>query len=442
MSDIPISPKEKERSLRLSLWKGACGTCTTGFTQEYFTPFLLYLGGQSSHVGILSALNNLFSSLIQLFSAEVLQRFRSRKTMVVVFGSLQVAALTLIAVLAWRAMSYWLLIVLVVLSTSFGAVFIPAWLSFLSDLVTEKRRGDYFGWRSRTLGMIAVTAMVASGTILHFTEDVNPAAGFVVIFTIAAMTRLLSLVFLRRMTEPPLQYKKEDSFTFWQFFRRIKESNFAKFVVFVAVMNFSVSLASPFFAVLMIRDLQFNYLLYTAVIMAAPLMLYLTVRRWGLHADRVGSLKIMKMTSRLIAIVPLLWVLNQYPLYLIGVEMFSGFLWAGFNLCTATFIYDAVSPEKRARCIAYFNVVNGFALSCGALIGGFLVKSLPPVLGFNILTLFLLSSAARMCVSLIFPRLLKEVRTVENVKSIDLFFSMISMRPVLGVDRNTARVQN
>jgi hypothetical protein len=241
------------------------------------------------------------------------------------------------------------------------------------------------------------------------------------------------------MVEPPLEYKAEDRFSLFKFFRRLKESNFAKFVIFIAALNFSVNLAAPYFAVLMLKDLSFNYLLYSVVIMVAPLTLYLTIRRWGRHADVVGNLKVIKLSSPLIATIPLLWIINQSPVYLIAVEMYAGFLWAGFNLCSANFIYDAVSPQKRTRCIAYFNVVNGLALSAGALAGGFLIRYLPELFGHKTLMLFLISATLRLIVSVFLPGMLKEVRHIHRVKSMDLFFSMIRLRPILGSDRRTLR---
>lgn len=119
--------------------------------------------------------------------------------------------------------------------------------------------------------------------------------------------------------------------------------------------------------------------------------------------------------------------------------MFSGFLWSGYNLCTSNFIYDAVTPEKRPRCIAYFNVLNGLFLSAGALLGGLVVKFLPGLFGFQILTLFLISAVLRFLVVFYMHALVKEVRPVETISNKDLFYSMINMRAILGIDRKTIK---
>ena len=430
----------KKKSLDISLYKGAFGVLTTGFTQEFFTPFILFLGATARHVGILNGALNLFSSLIQLFSAEIVERFKSRKKMVSVFIIVQLAALSVIVALTIAGrMHYWIFIILAVLFVGAGTVFQPAWASFLCDLVGENKRGEYFGWRSRNLGLLGVAGMIAGGLILHRMEQRNLLYGFCLLFGLGLLSRLFSFLSLQRMAEPQSTYNKEDVFSFLQFFLRLKKSNFAKFVLFVSAMNFSVNLAAPYFAVFMLQDLSFNYFLYAMVTIAAPLTLYLTVRRWGRHADQVGSLKVLRLTSKCFPLIPLLWIVGQAPWYLVMVEMFSGFLWAGFNLCAANFIYDAASPQKRTRCIAYFNVVNGFALACGALLGGFMVRYLPPLFGHKILMLFFISAMLRLAAAWIMPRMLKEVRHVEHIKSLDLFFSMVRLRSIPGIDRSSLR---
>ncbi len=437
-----LTPEKRARNLRISIFKGGFGCCMTGFTQEYFTPFILFLGAQSFHIGILNSAANFLASIVQLKSADFALFLKSRKKMVGLLVVVQMITILLMVLFPFLGFNhFWTYIVLIIAFTTAGAFFIPAWLSILADLVDQEKRGGYFGWRSRTLGLLTVGMMAVSGIILHFSDRWGTIIGFLIIFSLAFLCRGLSLFFLNKMDELPVVFNKEDHFTFFQFFRNVKRSNFAKFVLFVSLMNFSVNLSAPFFAVLMINDLHFDYLTYTLIIMSAPFTLYLVVQRWGQHADRVGNLKILRMTAFMISFVPILWILNRQPFYLMLVEMFSGFLWAGFNLCSANFIYDAVTPPKRMRCISYFNVVNGTALALGALIGGFVIKYLPPLSGHKILMLFLISSIMRLSVAVIMPRMLKEVRPVEPVKSADLFFSMINLRPIQGVNHSTARVQ-
>jgi MFS family permease len=398
------------------------------------------LGGSAKHVGFLNAFPNLFAALVQMKSADLALQLKSRKSMVSIFVFFQ--ALTLLAMSTVALMGGGhpiMFIVTAVFYACFGALALPAWGSLMSDLVPADKRGEYFGWRNRNLGFILVGATFLSGLILHVLKARDVFMGFVIIFSVAFVCRLMSWVFLRAMEEPSFDYKREDQFTLFNFLARLKESNFARFVLFIAMLNFSVNLASPYFAVLMLKDLSFSYLLYTAINIFATVTVYLTMNRWGRHADKVGNLKIIKFTAPLIGMIPLLWIINRDPVFLLLAQIFSGFLWAGFNLCCSNFIYDAVTPGKRTRCIAYFNLFNGLALSAGALVGGFLIPHLPSLFGYKILTLLLISSLLRITVAYVMPVKLKEVRPIEKVSSNQLFFSMLGIKPILGVDRKTIR---
>ena len=134
----------------------------------------------------------------------------------------------------------------------------------------------------------------------------------------------------------------------------------------------------------------------------------------------------------------MLWLIDQNPWFLIFAQIVSGFAWAGFNLCASNYILDAISPEKRARCIAYFNVLNGVALCAGSFLGGWLVTHLPPTHGSSIYTLFAVSTACRIFATSLIAWV-KEVRPVEPVNSNALFFSMLGINPLLGVERKTVR---
>ena len=426
------------KSLRFSLFDGIFASGMLGFTQDYFVPFLLLIGGTTRSVGILNSLPNFFAALIQLKSADLTERIGSRKKIINAFVFAQALLLLPIAFLAIKqSSSVIFFIVLVTLFTSLGAFATPPWGSLMSDLVPYDKRGEYFGWRNKTLGFIMVAFTFIAGFILHQMEKINIFYGFAVIFIFASFFRIASWYFLTKMYEPKLHHKKEDYFSLAMFLGRIKKSNFARFVVFVALLNFCVNLASPYFTVLMLRDLHFNYLLYSIITITATLAVYLLMGRWGKHADKVGNLRIIKFTAPLIGILPLLWLVNRQPIYLLLTQIISGFAWAGFNLCASNFIYDAVSPEKRTRCISYFNVLNGFALCAGALIGGVLVEKLPPLFGYKILSLFIVSSFLRLLVAVFIPMKLNEVRSVEPVRSNQLFFSMIGMKPFLGIERKT-----
>ena len=393
---MPEQIEQRSRSLRFSLYDGIFASGMIGFTQDYFTPFLLVLGAGAGLVGLLCSIPNLISALLQLKTADLSEKLGSRKKFIAAFVFVQAMVLFFLAGIAFRGgAGPVIFIVLVTLFTSLGSFVMPVWGSLMSDLVSENKRGEYFGWRNKTMGILIVVFSFIAGNILNAFGPGNIYHGFALIFGAACAFRFISGYFISRMDEPPFVPKKEDFFIFFMFIRRRRESNLAQFVLFVAAFNFCVHLASPFFAVFMLRELQFSYFMYTAVTVTATGMIFLMMGRWGRHADRVGNLVVLRFTAPIIAILPLLWIFNQDPAYLFFVQCVSGFAWAGFNLCASNFIYDAAKPEKRTRCIAYFNVVNGVAIFLGAFLGGILMDKVLPFFGYNIFALFTLSALLR-----------------------------------------------
>lgn len=422
-------------SLKVSFWDGVFASCMQGLTTEYITPYALVLKASVLQVGVLTALPNMVASVAQLATAWLAARW-GRKHVVTFFVFLQ--ALTGVPIvlvpLLFRQNPAWALIGLVTLFVTFNALATPAWQSMMSDYLPRNRRGSYFGWRSKVLGIVSISCLFLAGLILHSLRS-RLLLGFYIVFSLATLCRFVSWYFLTLMDEPKLHAHPGSYFSFWDFIRRWRRSNFARFVFFISSLIFCVNMAAPFFSVFMLRDLQFDYVTYTVLIAAVSVMTILTVNRWGRMADRIGNLKVLRATALCIAGLPLFWLVNRAPLFLLAVQLFGGFVWAGFNLCVINFIYDAVTPAKRTRCLAYFTFFNGLAVCAGSLLGGFLAQRLPVLLGWRLLSLFLFSSLLRFAVVYTLGRRVREVRAVERMRTRDLFYNVIGLKTLMDFRR-------
>jgi MFS family permease len=420
-----------KQSLRNSFMDGAFCSAMLGFTEQYMTPFAIALKATSAQIGMLTAFPNLIASLIQLKSADVTEHFKSRMRIIrifVFFHTFMFLPILLIPVLFKADRALWL-VLFVTMAASFNAFSGPAWVSLMADHIPARSRGRYFGWRNRLLGIITVSCAFIAGFILNIFGK-EKLYGFMVIVGLAFVSRFVSWYFLSKMYEPPIRLTQEHYFSFWDFIKRTRQSNFAKFVIYVASISFAQNISGPFFAVYMLRDMNLSYVTYTVIVTSSTIATLLTMGMWGRHADMVGNIKVIRFTSFFIPVIPMLWLFSQNIAYLIVIQLFAGFVWAGFNLSIFNFVYDAVIPEKRTRCVSYFNVINGTAICCGALLGGFLAKALPPIFGYRLLTLFLLSGILRALFTATILPMIKEVRRVEKISSLDLFFSVTRLRPI------------
>jgi len=434
-----IDEKEARRSLDVSWKEGIPAHAMLSILDYYLVPYALFLGATSGQIGALIALPHLLASVAQVFAVSVVRSAGSRLRFLVRGTALQAASLAPVAALALLHIPNRIetLVLFILVFRVTGHFIGAAWGSLISDYLPPEKRGHYFGWRSQIIGIAGICAIVVSGALLHAATKAGEAEwGFFLLFGVACACRFASAALMTRMSDVPQQRHPSHDFTFGQFVGRFRESNFVKFTLYVSSITFATQLSGPYFSVYMLRDLQFNYLTFMMIHLAAVLSGLLTFPIWGKHADVVGNAKILKITSFLIPVIPLLWLISASPWWLIAIELFAGFVWGGFNLCATNFIYDAVSAPKRVRCLAYFNLINGCAVFLGAMTGGFLADRLPPLFGRQLFTLFVISAALRGAAHFFLSRHFKEVRiSARPISSADLFFSVAGFRPISGLNQ-------
>jgi hypothetical protein len=255
--------------------------------------------------------------------------------------------------------------------------------------------------------------------------------GFVIIFGVAILFRIASWLFFTRIHEPPMEPASSQPFGFIDFVKETKSSNLARFIIFVALMNFTLNLAGPFQTVYLLENLKLDYVTYMLIFNASAVATLLTLGYWGRRADEHGNVSVIKSAAVLMPIAPILWIFSQNPAYLICAQVLAGFAWGGFNLCAPNFIYEASPKERRGRYLAYFSAINIAALSLGAFAGGFLGNILPPTRESRLLSLFVLAGVLRAAISSVFLPRLEEVRFPGKMRPPKLFYNTLSASPMV-----------
>ncbi|RJQ16768.1 MFS transporter [Candidatus Woesearchaeota archaeon] len=423
-----------KRSLKYSIVDGAFYSAMVGFGESFFSAFAVFLKATAIQLGLLTALPQLLGSLADIYSTKLLKVFKSRKRFVAMFGLFQGWIYIPIAlVFFFGDLQVWHLIAFVCLYTITGMLINPIWHSWMGDLVDEKERGVYFSKRNRVIGFVSFITFLLGGYLLEqFSGNtLTQYIGFAALFGLALFMRLGSFIYLTKKYEPEYDVEHGLNLSIKNFFRDIKANNFGSLFYYLTWMNFSVYLAGPFFTAYMLYDLGFNYLVFAVVTGVSIISKYLFMPWWGKSSDKYGTRKMLTLAGFLMPAVPLLWMLSPNMTYLILIQIYAGFAWAGFELTSANFIFDATNTEQRATYVAYFNVFNGIAIFIGAGIGSLIVKY-NHVFASSILLIFLMSFIARYAVSFIFLPKLKEVRTVQSISYKDLLLNIFTVRAVRG----------
>jgi MFS family permease len=404
------------RSLKFSVLDGSAYAAMLGLTQNYITPLALALKATTAQIGLLASIPNLVVAVSQLAAPDLSRKAGSRKGFilpVVFLHALMFIPLALVPFVFQNSPVWWL-ICFITVSAVLGSISNPAWGSMMADLVPIRLRGRFFSARGRIAGIITLVFTFAAGGILQLLTETR-FIGFAILFGGAALFRLVSFFFLSRMYEPEPSDVKEVDTNLLQMARGLGSSNLGRFTFYVALLTFGTNLASPFFAVYMLRDLNFNYATFTVVVSSAAVANLVFLTFWGRRADLAGNIKVIRVTSCVIPFVPLLWLVSHNVYYLIFAEVVSGFAWSGFSLASVNFVYDASEARDRTKHIALYNTVTSLPIFLGALIGGYLAPHLPVFLGFQLRSLFTVSGLFRGAVVLLLLRQIAEVRRVPRM---------------------------
>ncbi len=436
---------EVERSLRHSLKDAAAFATMTGVGETYLSAFAVFLKASTPQIGVLAAVPPLLASLTQLFSAWLGRVTGHRKRIVLAGASLQAFAwLPILALpLGFPDHAMPLLIASVVVYHSGAHLVAPQWSSLMGDLVPARRRGRFFGLRTRIVTLTTFCTLMAAGFALHwFKGESRTLAGFIVLFAVAGVARVVSVYHLSRMKDPGGNVAAMEIPVGHGWWHRLRHSNAVRFSVFFALMQFAVAIASPFFTVYMLRDLQFSYLNFTLNSGAAIFTQFLTLSQWGRISDVFGNHRILTVTGLFIPLMPILWTLSTDVWYLIAIQALSGFSWAGFTLAAGNFVYDLIAPHRRATYLAVHNVLANTGIFCGAILGGYLGAVLPtsaelfgrtfswlsPLYG-----VFVVSTVARAAVVALLVPKLREVRRVRPISISRVIFRVTRINALAGV---------
>lgn len=432
-----VNEKTRKKNLRYSILDGAASAFSSSIGETYISPFAIMLNASNTQLAILSSMPRLLSSLIQFFTAEVVERFKERKKVIlygVFFQALCWIPLFLLPFF-FKDFGVYFIIAFFTLYIILGDFIAPAWNSMMGDIVKEDERGVYFGKRNKAMGSVAAFCVIIAGLVLNTFENINVWMGFLIIFGVAFIGRMTSYEYIKKIKEPLHTLKKKAEFGFQDFLKRLRTTNYGRYVTYHSLFRFAVAISGPFFSAYMLYDLGFSYFHIMLAYSAAAIVSFLTMVYWGEHSHVFGNKKIMTITGWSIVSVPFLWMISSSIWWIIVIQMFSGFIWAGFLLSSTNYHFDAVKPHNRTRAIAYHNIILGVMVFIGSLVGGFIANNAtaPAFLVSKYQVVFFVSGVMRMFAAFNYLPVLKEKRKVIEHDTPGLFIKLVAVRPISGI---------
>lgn len=431
--------QEQKRSMDASIADGMAYSVMTGLGDAYIPAAAVLLGASNFYVGLLSALPQFAGAVLQFFSLSMLRIFRNRKVLVVL-GALMHAAcwLCVAAVMLWPGpLSIPLITLFFSLGAGFSLLINPAWSSWISDIVPENERADFFAKRNRLMQFVLFAATFLAGLALEQMQLSYPVAlGFAAVFAGAFAARAASALYLSRMANVPYELQLMREIQMKHLFLLPAHRNELWFLAFIALMNFASLFASPFFTPYLLNNLGYDIWalgVLTAITVLAKVVSY---PYWGKIIDRFGNRAVLVTGAFMVPLVPFMWLFSSDFAMLAFFNVFSGFVWSGFDLATFNYALALVDRNLRPSFISKYNIFNGVLSAAGAVAGGLFLAlfGTAAIFGYSgILLVFLISTAMRLAVAVIFTPKLAGGREVKNTtQDRAMIFDMVAVYPTQG----------
>lgn len=439
-SGTPSEAATWNRTLRLSLADAALSTTLQTLTTGVFiTGFGLALGASQVQIGILASLPTL-GNVAQIVGSYFIERTGQRKSLCLVttFAAraiwFAILALPLLILRAPTGVMVWWTVLLLATSSGLAAVGGVAWLSWMKDLVPNGRRADFLSRRNQIGTGLALSLSIVAALFMDWWELHRPGslAGFAIVFSFAAVCGLAAVYFLRATPDAPMPVRRGHEPFAKLITLPFRDANFRRLVVFYAFWNLGVNVASPFFNVYMLRELDQPFWFVTLVNTLAGVASLVTNRFWVRLSSQFGNKPIVFLATLGNAFFPFCWIFVDrtcawwlVPVHLMG--MFNSVVVLGPNN-----IMFKLAPDRNASAyLAVFNAVVGPATALAPVLGGLLASSLVsihwhvgPVLLDGMKVVFLLSFFLRLSSLLLLRSVIEPeakavghvVRVLRNVK--------------------------
>jgi MFS family permease len=384
-----LTEEELRKGFKYFVGDGICSQSMVTLTQgAILVGFALKLGASNSVIGLLSAIIAL-TQLIQIPSIYLVERFKVRRAICVSASAgsrILLLFMGTIPFLFSAQLGVIFLLIALLLNTGIGSISSCSWNSWMHDLIPHDQLGSLFSKRIALAIAVSIPVFLASGFLVDYSKILFPTFelfGYSILFFSGFAVGMVGLYFLSHIPETRMSPGDKDQKFLRQILQPFKDLNFRKLIVFLAVWNFAVNLASPFFTVYLLVVLGFEM---STVIIFNVLSLVMNIaflQLWGRFSDRFSNKSVMGVCGPLFIICIFLFPFTTMPGFyiltiplLFAIYLFIGISTAGITLASQNIGLKLAPRGKATAYLAANSFISSLAAGFSPVIGGVLADTL------------------------------------------------------------------
>ncbi|MCX6379507.1 MAG: MFS transporter [Armatimonadetes bacterium] len=382
------------RGLRIATYEASFATVWATLTTGIFlVGFALWLGANNLVIGLVTAIPT-FAGLIQIVSSYFGERMKSRKSITAWFSLLGRGLwlpILLLPIFLPRHLALYPFLILLTLSYIALNIPLPAYMSWMSDLVPPDHRGRYFGRRNMIAGIVGMALALPAAKFLDFTTRQHDygRVGYGILFGVAILGGIASFVCLLRQPEPPRHPAppREDApqglagvIAYYK--TPFTDKNFMRLMLFNVIFGLGQNFAAPFYMVYAVKNLNVNYTQLQVFATMTSIASLASMPLWGYLSDRFGNKPLLVIGAFGTATLPWYWIMvnqsrpSMMLLLLCSVHLMGGLSWAGVQLTQFNLLISLSPSQKTPIYVATMSAVTGLTGGLAPMVGSVLMKSM------------------------------------------------------------------
>jgi len=386
MSDAYRMPDERdlERNRLLCIIEGATARTIFNLTTSAFLVGLLKaMGADDTVCGYIVPIPVLAAG-IQFLSPITLESLKFRKGIIMAGSLIHRLLLSSLIVIPFLPLGpsarLWLTAAVFLISHLSVAFITPAVSNMYVSFVPQHIRGKYFGTRESYILLSATVFTLILGKVLDLFEEAgNELGGYMVVYAVVFVLTIVNFLSYARMKEVPLQHHKGRMRITEIFTLPFKNRLFVRYFIMLAIWNIAIQVASAYFSVYLVSDLDMSYTVITLLSLLNSVLYVIAAGIWGRLADNKGWTVTTMACFSVLAVCHTLWFFSFQgsPLLMVMLvlaHITGGIAWSGINISLFNLQFDFTPDEKRTVYIGFSAAASGIIGYVAAIIGSQLVK--------------------------------------------------------------------
>jgi len=395
-----------QRNQRYNVWNAAVQAIFLNIVNTYVAVFAVRLGADDLQLGYLNSWPQVASVVAVLFLASAIAQSPHKQAWIAVIQLVSRSAALGAAAVPWFPVAWrvWALILFWVLIVAPNSVGNTAQQSFLADIFPVEERGKVFAARNAwATGAGMITVLLAGWALDHLFSYPQ---GYQILFFLSFLSGLVEIWLFLRMREPdnwtaaqggpePPAATPSRPETGWRTHVAVfRHRPFLAFVCCSIPFHFTWQMAGPIFTRYQVTDLGMNNTWISLVTLANSLSAVIAYPFLARKAQRVGNLRMLAISSMILAMAPVLTALAPSPFWVMVVNLFFGIGVAGVNLFVLNTLLDVSPREGRPVYLSVHAALVCLSAAIAPVVGAHLMAA---VTARNAL---ILSSVARFSTSM------------------------------------------